>query len=232
MSQANHSTGSVAMDSLSEETIGELLARRARSNPEDIYCSFRSERISVGLLDRRVNQVATLLKSQGLQKGDRVAVMLPSHPDHLYLLFALARLGMVRVPINVHLLGAPLAHLLHELAPQAIVADTALRAALDELGIALPHMIWRNGIDAEFDRFASCDEDNAAPLVKTDEIIASRTAVHSRLPSAMSRGDSGVAYIAWNVRCQFNPPMIGNVASNAADCMTVATSRPGARNWR
>ncbi|SDJ51465.1 crotonobetaine/carnitine-CoA ligase [Variovorax sp. OV700] len=172
MSQANHSTGSVAMDPLSEETIGELLARRARSNPEDIYCSFKGERISVGMLDRRVNQVAALLKSQGLQKGDRVAVMLPSHPDHLYLLFALARLGMVRVPINVHLLGAPLAHLLHELAPQAIVADTAFRAALEELGINLPRTIWRNGIDGEFDRFASCDEDDAAPLVRTDEIIA------------------------------------------------------------
>jgi len=172
MPQDTHSTGSVAMASLGEETIGELLARRARSSPQDIYCSFGAERISVGLLDRRVNQVATLLKSHGLQRGDRVAVMLPSHPDHLYLLFALARLGMVRVPINVHLLGAPLAHLLSELAPKAIIADSAFRAALDELGSPLPHMIWRNGVDAEFDRFASCAEDDAAPSVKTDEIVA------------------------------------------------------------
>ena len=172
MPQDTHSTGSVAMASLGEETIGELLARRARSSPQDIYCSFGAERISVGMLDRRVNQVATLLKSHGLQRGDRVAVMLPSHPDHLYLLFALARLGMVRVPINAHLLGAPLAHLLGELAPKAIIADSAFRAALDELGSPLPHMIWRNGVDAEFDRFASCAEDDAAPSVKTDEIVA------------------------------------------------------------
>src|SRR4029079_17457618 len=67
---------------------------------------------------------------------------------------------------------------------------------------------------------------------KTVEIIASRHGVQSRLPRAMSRGDSGVAYIAWNVRCQLSPPMIGNVASNAADCIDVATSRPGARNCR
>ncbi|WP_431120819.1 AMP-binding protein [Variovorax paradoxus] len=160
------------MASLSEETIGELLARRARSHSGDIYCTFRDERISLGMLDQRVNQVATLLKSQGLKKGDRVGVMLPSHPDHLYLIFALARLGMVRVPINVHLLGAPLAHLLDELAPQAIVADGAYRVALEELGSDLPRVIWRNGIDGEFDRFALCDQDDAAPLVKADEIIA------------------------------------------------------------
>src|SRR4029079_3879421 len=47
----------------------------------------------------------------------------------------------------------------------------------------------------------------------------------------MSRDDSGVAYIAWNVRCQLRPPMIGNVASKAADCIHVATSSPRARNW-
>jgi crotonobetaine/carnitine-CoA ligase len=172
MSQGTSLAESIAMAEPSDETIGELLARRARANPEEIYCSFREERISVGMLDRRVNQVATLLKSHGLQKGDRVAVMLPSHPEHLYLLFALARLGMVRVPINVHLLGAPLAHLLNELAPQAVVADGAFRAALDELGIGLPRMIWRNGLDGEFDRFASCTEDDAAPVVRADEIIA------------------------------------------------------------
>ncbi len=68
--------------------------------------------------------------------------------------------------------------------------------------------------------------------VKTVAIIARRIAIHKRLPRAMSRGDSGVAYIAWNVRCQLRPPMIGNVASNAAACITVAASNPGARNWR
>jgi crotonobetaine/carnitine-CoA ligase len=172
MPQSPPLTGSVAMAEPGDETIGELLARRARSNPQEIYCSFRDERISFEMLERRVNQVATLLKSQGLRKGDRVAVMLPSHPDHLYLLFALARLGMVRVPINVHLLGAPLAHLLSELAPQAIVVDSAFRAAFDGLGSSLPRMIWRNGIDGDFDRFASCPEDDAAPAIKADEIIA------------------------------------------------------------
>ena len=172
MQQETPSTDSVAMAPLDDETIAELLARRARTSPDPIYCTFKGERISVGMLDRRVNQVAALLKSEGLQKGDRVAVMLPSHPDHLYLLFALARLGMVRVPINVHLLGAPLAHLLDELAPQAIVADIAFRANLEELSGTLPRILWRNGTDAAFDRFATCEEDDAPPRVNTDEIIA------------------------------------------------------------
>ena len=44
--------------------------------------------------------------------------------------------------------------------------------------------------------------------------------------------ESGVAYMAWNDPLQFRPAMIGNVASNDADCMAVAASSPGARNAR
>ena len=69
----------VSMNDVGDETIGALLYRRARLHPDDTYCTFRGERISFGVLKRRVDQVATLLKSHGLVRGDRVAVMLGSN---------------------------------------------------------------------------------------------------------------------------------------------------------
>ena len=48
----------------------------------------------------------------------------------------------------------------------------------------------------------------------------------------MSRGEIGVAYIAWKILFQMSPPMIGKVASNDAACIAVAASSPGARNAR
>ena len=68
--------------------------------------------------------------------------------------------------------------------------------------------------------------------VKTVAMIVSRAAIQARLPRAMSRGEIGVACIAWKIRLQSSPPMIGKVASNDADCIAVAASSPGARNWR
>ena len=68
--------------------------------------------------------------------------------------------------------------------------------------------------------------------VKTVVMSVSRAAIQSRLPSAMSRGRIGVAYIAWKTLFQISPPMIGKVASNEAACIAVAASRPGARNAR
>ena len=79
--------------------------------------------------------------------------------------------------------------------------------------------------------------DAAAPnstmtIVKTVAMSVSRARSRARLPRAMSRGEIGVAYIAWKILLQTRPPMIGNVASNAADCIAVDASRPGARNAR
>ena len=48
----------------------------------------------------------------------------------------------------------------------------------------------------------------------------------------MSRGEMGVAAIAWKTLFQISPPMIGKVASNEAVCMAVAARRPGARKSR
>src|SRR3954466_804612 len=77
--------------------------------------------------------------------------------------------------------------------------------------------------------------DSAAPKstmtsVKIAQIIVSRAVIHARLPSAMSRGVMGVAYIPWKTRLHSRPPMIGNIDSNDADCIAVAGRSPGARN--
>ena len=68
--------------------------------------------------------------------------------------------------------------------------------------------------------------------MKTVAIMSRRNAIQTTLPMAMSREPIGVACIAWKTRLHRSPLMIGKVASNAADCMHVAASRPGARNCR
>src|SRR6476620_7455970 len=79
--------------------------------------------------------------------------------------------------------------------------------------------------------------DSAAPnrmmtIVKIVQISVSRATIQARLPNAMSRGEIGVAYIAWKTRLHSSPAMIGNVASNDAVCIAVAARRPGARKTR
>jgi crotonobetaine/carnitine-CoA ligase len=147
------------------ETISQLLARRASETPDHIYCHFGDEAITVAQLNRRVNQVANGLVARGLNRGDRVALMLPSHPDHIVAIFALCRLGLVRVPVNVHLHGAALEHLFEQFEPQALLVDVEYGPAVASLGNRLDTctLVWRGERDGrdEFGAFRALPD--AAP---------------------------------------------------------------------
>jgi crotonobetaine/carnitine-CoA ligase len=77
-----------------------------------------------------VNRVANGLLASGLKPGDRVALMLPSHPDHIVAILALCKAGLVRVPSNTSLIGAALEYPFQRFAPHALIADESYRDAL------------------------------------------------------------------------------------------------------
>lgn len=128
-----------------DETLAALLCRRAQEIPDEAYCYFKEETLTFGALNARVNQLANLMWSMGLRPGDRVGLMLPSHPDHIVAIFALAKLGLVRVPVNPQLKGASLRHVFESLEPKALIADSAyapiLLSELDRVEMVL----WRGG---------------------------------------------------------------------------------------
>ena len=75
----------------------EIRAHRNRNRP---FLYFEDQVVSYGEFDERVNQVANGLLSIGVQKGDRVSLMLPNVPEFLFAWFGLAKIGAVMVPVN------------------------------------------------------------------------------------------------------------------------------------
>lgn len=153
-----------------DETIAEALERRARLEPHAEYCRFHDTVLSISSLKRRVDALAGVLHGHGLRRGDRVALMLPSHPDHLVAIFALAKLGLVRVPVNVHLKGPSLAFLFEQFEPRALLADREFAQALHgELG-KVEHVLWRDEAFAA----SSVEPPREAPraVVGPDDILA------------------------------------------------------------
>ncbi|KAG0672982.1 acetyl-coenzyme A synthetase 2 [Pichia californica] len=75
--------------------------RHAFQNPNKIALIFEaddeneSRKITFGELLREVSQVAGVLKSWGIQKGDTVAIYLPMTPEAIIAMLACARLGAV-----------------------------------------------------------------------------------------------------------------------------------------
>lgn len=158
-------------------TIRQLWDRRATRDPDHVYCRFEGKAWTIGDLDAAINRVANGLLSQGLKPGDRVAVMLPSHPDHVITIFALAKVGLVRIPVNVHLKGAALDFVFDRFQPRALIADAAYGAALEACPArgGLDLEVWRGGVAGQlcFEDLLRHPEAGAPPVAPAaDDIIA------------------------------------------------------------
>jgi carnitine-CoA ligase len=131
---------------IDDVTLREVLETRAREDGNLPYCFFEDETITFGALESRVNCLANGFLKLGLRAGDRVAVMLPNHPDHIYTLYALVKLGVVFIPVNVNLKGDSLDLLLNLSDPRAVVADRRYSESLREVLVrprSVEFLVWR-----------------------------------------------------------------------------------------
>jgi crotonobetaine/carnitine-CoA ligase len=137
----------VDMPPVGDTTFRQILDAEAIAAPDRVYCTFGGRSVTLGELDAQVNRIANGLLARGLQPGDRVALMLPSHPDHIACIFALAKIGLVRVPINTALQGPSLDHPFRAFDVDALIADVAHADVLAPVLAthALKLVIWRGG---------------------------------------------------------------------------------------
>ena len=99
---------------------GRILRLSAMKFAEYTVLEYKGVEYSYGDFNREVNGIAAALASDGIGTGDRVVVMSENTPQYLRLLFALAKLGAVSVPLNT---------MLTETAIRDVVASAKPRAA-------------------------------------------------------------------------------------------------------
>lgn len=90
-------------NSISRIAVGDILRRTARRLPGNVALVDRNRRISYADLDMQANRMANYLISQGLQPGDRCAMMFGNSIELVATLFAIHRAGLIWVPINLML---------------------------------------------------------------------------------------------------------------------------------
>jgi len=124
------------------DSIDALLRREALARPDFPYCRFDGRTLTLQELEDGVSRLAAALARLGLRADDRVAVMLPNDPHYITAFFALVRLGVCQVPLNIHLRGDGLAYQIRHTEPQAVIADWGVRdRILPALGAIRPRLI-------------------------------------------------------------------------------------------
>ncbi|HVB47107.1 MAG TPA: AMP-binding protein [Burkholderiales bacterium] len=84
-------------------TLSGLLASRALVNGAKTLLVHAGGETRYALFAARVDAAARALAARGVAHGDRVGAMATNGPDYVVLLFALARLGAILVPVNPEL---------------------------------------------------------------------------------------------------------------------------------
>ncbi len=101
---------------LLEETIGANLERTVAAHADRealVECS-TGRRWTWAELDRDVDALARGLLAAGIEKGDRVGLMLPNVPYFPVVYYGILRAGGVVVPMNVLLKGREVAYYLKD----------------------------------------------------------------------------------------------------------------------
>ena len=81
--------------------LGKMFGDACRTYKDNTALVFENSRISFKEMDGAVNSLANHLKSLGIGKGDKVALMLPNVPEFPITYFACQKLGAVAVTLNV-----------------------------------------------------------------------------------------------------------------------------------
>jgi len=95
--------------------------RWSELHPHKTAIIFEGNRISYLELYQKVNRACCWLQSLGIEKGDRVAVMLSNCPEFLELFLACSRMGALFVPVNYRLAAPELDYTLTNSRPRLFV---------------------------------------------------------------------------------------------------------------
>ena len=112
-------------------------------HPEKPAVIFNDRVITYRELHGRSNRTASWLQSLGIEKGDRVAVMLMNSLEFIEVFLACSRLGAIFVPINYRVTGRELNHPIHNARPRLFVFDQSYLPMILSLGLEnqLPPML-------------------------------------------------------------------------------------------
>lgn len=103
--------------------IGDLITRAARAYGDAPALVYGDRTVGFVEFDRLTDKLGNALLAHGLVPGDHVAVLVPNGIDGVVTYYALAKAGLVRVPLNARETDVELAYKITDSAARALITD-------------------------------------------------------------------------------------------------------------
>jgi fatty-acyl-CoA synthase len=138
---------------------------------EAIFCSSTGRRFSFREVNRRANGLANGLLSLGLKKGDVAAFLCTNRAEILEIYFALAKTGIIGIPLNYRLAPAEMIELSSHCGAQALLFDPWFPEIAAQIREALPQIRLFVGMGEGLPGFAVGYEDLVARSSPEDPTV-------------------------------------------------------------
>jgi fatty-acyl-CoA synthase len=114
--------------------VGRWLDDRARTTPERVAIDFDGRLVTYRELAAGADAYAAAFAGAGLARGDRVATLTGNSPEHVMVLFACAKLGVILLPLSWRLTAPELRYQLDDAEPSLVLVEDEYRDLAEATG--------------------------------------------------------------------------------------------------
>jgi carnitine-CoA ligase len=158
-------------------TLEGLFETRMRTNPSRPFLVFKDRTWTWGEFSDAIAATARALSARGIRKGDRVGLMATNSHAHVLLLFALAKIGAIMVPVNPEFGVAEAKYVMTHAGVSAVACSTDTLDVARDACRDLERQPWFTLVDGE-----------APGIPRLDELVA--TGGRAKPPEDISADDT------------------------------------------
>jgi len=114
-------------------TVGEMLIKSGRAFPDKIAVICDGRQATYRELNARVNQLAHGLLKNGITKKSRVAILMYNCIEFVEICFALAKVGIVGIPLNFRLTGSELSSIVEHSDATALLMGEEFESTINQI---------------------------------------------------------------------------------------------------
>lgn len=118
--------------------IGFLFSRHAKYRPDHLAAVFGERRLTFLQFNREINRIANALLALGVNKGEKIATLLPNCLELLEVYWACAKIGAVVVPLSTLLREQAVVALLNDADAVMLVTNSGFADAVQSVKSRLP----------------------------------------------------------------------------------------------
>ncbi len=171
-------------------TLGDLLSVQAARYPDQTFLRLEDKRWSYAETEFQAAALAAGLRGLGLDRGDRLAVILPNIPAFAITIFAAARAGLILVPVNVRRDAPGVLTRLARTRPRALVTFSNPEGYGGTDHLALVSGLRKDLPDLEY-IISVTPAAHAEGIIRWDDLLAAT----APLPAPVSKPEDAAAIV-------------------------------------